>query len=153
MDVQEFKTKYPHLSHLEGNDLWNAMEDAWIVEHKDDKPKVVTDWKGNPLKEGDEFCFVKIMTGGFYKNAGIIFPDGKGGILKEIKFPDPIEEECWEVGEYNKVVKENGQLVYITKAGEWTFHQPISMLEFCSDSKHVLAIKGVSDMKDGSADR
>ncbi len=46
MDAQEFKTKYPHLSHLEGEALWNAMEDAWLYEHRDDKPKEVTDWKG-----------------------------------------------------------------------------------------------------------
>ena len=41
MDVQQFKTKYPHLSHLEGNDLWNAMEDAFLHEHKTDIPKEV----------------------------------------------------------------------------------------------------------------
>jgi len=28
MNAQEFKEKYPHLSHLEGNELWDAMEMA-----------------------------------------------------------------------------------------------------------------------------
>lgn len=153
MDAQEFKTKYPHLSHLEGNDLWNAMEYAWMYEHKDDKPKEITDWKGNVLKEGDEFCFIKIRTGGFLKNGSIIFPDGKGGILKEIKIPEKPDEDCWEVGNYKKVEKGEIGLFYTTKSGEYTFHQHISMLNFCGDSKHILAIRGVSDMQTDSADR
>lgn len=152
MDAQEFKTKYPHLQHLEGNDLWNAMEDAWMYEHKDDKPKEITDWKGNVLKEGDEFCFVKIRTGGFFKNSGWVIPNGEGTFTSHT-IPDEPEEDCWEVGEYTKVEKGDIGLFYTTKEGEYTFHQHISMLNFCGDSKHVLAIRGVSDMKDSSADR
>lgn len=149
MDVQEFKTKYPHLSHLDGNELWNAMEDACMYEHKDDKPKIITDWKGNVIKEGDEVCFIKIRTGGFFKNFGWMIPNGDGTFTSHT-IPDVPDEDCWEVGEYIKI--EEG-LRYTSKLGEYTFNQPISMLDFCMDSKHILAIKGVSDMKDGSADR
>lgn len=28
MTVEDFKQKYPHLAHLEGDALWNAMEDS-----------------------------------------------------------------------------------------------------------------------------
>ncbi len=27
MTIEEFKEENPHLAHLEGNELWNAMED------------------------------------------------------------------------------------------------------------------------------
>lgn len=149
MDVQEFKTKYPHLSHLEGDDLWNAMEDAWIVEHKDDKPKEITDWKGNVIKEGDEVCFIKIRTGGFFKNFSMCIPNGDGTFTTHT-LPDEPEKDCWEVGEYIKI--EQG-LRYTSKFGEYTFNQPISMLTILMDNKHILAIKGVSDMNKCSADR
>jgi hypothetical protein len=145
MDAQDFKTKYPHLSHLEGNDLWNAMEDAWIYEHKDDKPKEVTDWKGNVIKEGDEVCFIKIRTGGFFKNFGWMIPNGDGTYTSHT-IPDVPDEDCWEFGEYKKVwANKTGKLFYTSVLGEYILHQPISMLNFCGDSKHILAIKGVSD--------
>lgn len=42
MTTKEFKDKYPHYSHLEGNDLWNAMEDSllqtgdsWTADYSD----------------------------------------------------------------------------------------------------------------------
>lgn len=31
MDVKEFKQKYPHLAHLEGDALWDAMTQAMLV--------------------------------------------------------------------------------------------------------------------------
>jgi hypothetical protein len=34
MTVQEFKLKYPEYSHLEGDSLWNTMEDMFIQEAK-----------------------------------------------------------------------------------------------------------------------
>ena len=33
MTVIEFKERYPQYSHLEGNELWNKMEDVFILEH------------------------------------------------------------------------------------------------------------------------
>lgn len=35
MTTQEFKLKYPEYSHLEGDSLWNTMEDTFIKEAKD----------------------------------------------------------------------------------------------------------------------
>jgi hypothetical protein len=35
MTVQEFKLKYPQYSHLEGDSLWNTMEDMFIQEAKE----------------------------------------------------------------------------------------------------------------------
>ena len=31
MTVKEFKEQHPELSHLEGNELWNAMEDHMVA--------------------------------------------------------------------------------------------------------------------------
>ena len=42
MTTKEFKDKYPHYSHLEGDDLWNAMEfmllqssDSWTADYSE----------------------------------------------------------------------------------------------------------------------
>ena len=148
MDAQEFKTKYPHLSHLEGNDLWNAMEDAWMYEHKDDKPKVIADWKGNVVKPGDEICLIKIKDKSYFGKMGMMIP-GKGIVWSD-KEPEP-DKDCWKVGEYSKV---DENLCITTKHGDYTFTQPISIcMEFIDTTCLILAIKGVSDMQTGSADR
>lgn len=148
MTAPEFKAKYPHLSHLEGQDLSNSIVMAMLIESIEGKPKEVTDWKGNVLKEGDEFCFIKIRNASPFKNRSLIFPGGKIDGLQEIKIPDDPEEDCWEIGEYMKVEKEEFGLFYTTKLGESTIHKHISILNFCLDSNHILAIKGVSDFKD-----
>lgn len=144
MTTKEFKIKCPHLSHLEGNDLWNAMEDAYIHEHKDDKPEDVTDWKGNVIKEGDEVCFIKIKSGGIFKNMTWLIPNGDGSFSSRTIEDEP-EEDCWAVGEY--VLIEKG-LVYTSTIGDYTFTMPISGLTFCIQPGTILAIKGVSDMKE-----
>lgn len=113
-------------------------------EHKDDKPKDVTDWKGNVIKEGDEVCFIKIRTGSFFDNLGLLIPDGEGG-FSEYKTEEETEEDCWEVGDY--VTVERG-LKYTSTMGEYTFIMPISALVFFPKEKSILAIKGVSDMKE-----
>ena len=69
--------------------------------------------------------------------------------MKEIKMPDTPEEDCWEVSEYIKVEKD---LRYTTKIGEYTFNQPISMIDFALDKCHILAIKGVSNIQVGSSE-
>lgn len=143
MTTKEFKIKYPHLSHLEGNDLWNAMEDAYIYDHKDDKPKDVTDWKGNVIKEGDEVCFIKIRTGENFSNLSLLIPDGEGGFT-EYKTEEEPEEDCWEIGKYIKIEK---GLRYTVSMGEYTFNTPISSLAFF-EPNIILAIKGVSDTKE-----
>ena len=105
--------------------------------------KDITDWKGNTRKEGDEFCFIKIKTGNGFKNFGMLVHN-IDGTFKIHTIPNEPNEDCWEIGEYYKVLKENEQLMYITKIGEYTVHQPISMLEIDKE-RYVLAIKGISD--------
>lgn len=144
MTTQEFKDKYPHLSHLEGNELWNAMEDAMLYEQKDQPTKPVVDWMGNELKEGDEFCFIKVRAVGPFKNFGIMIPDGKGVFISQ-SIPDGVEEDCWYVGEYSKIEKGEMGLFYTSTFQGFTFHQHISLLHFCGSNESILAIKGVSD--------
>jgi len=144
MTPNEFKIKYPHLSHLGDNDLWDALEDAYIHEHKDDKPQGPTDWKGNVIKEGDEVCYIKIRTGSFFSNLGLLIPDEAGGYT-EYKMGEEPEEDCWEVGEYIKIGK---GLRYTSTIGEYTFNMLLTEPAFCIQPGTILAIKGVSDMKE-----
>lgn len=55
MTTKEFKDKYPHYSHLEGDDLWNAMENHLL----DDS----TGWTGD-YSEGYEEEFKHTMNNG-----------------------------------------------------------------------------------------
>lgn len=144
MTPQEFKKKYPHLAHLEGNALWDAMEDAWLFEHQNDNVKPITDWKGNLIKEGDEICVIRIVDRPMFTNMTLMIPKGLPGEFEAIKSPapDPEPKECWEIDEYKLVMP---GLMYESKAGEFTFHCHISMIHFLLDKDHVLAIKGVSD--------
>lgn len=147
MTPQDFKAKYPHLSHLEGSALWDAMEDSYIIEHANDKRKEVSDWKGNAIKEGDEICFIKIKTGSGFLSFSIMIPNGDGSYEK-IESPAEPEKDCWEVGEYLKVEKEGRYLFVNSKCGEYTVQQEISLLTFCMSERTILAIKGVSDSKE-----
>ena len=65
MTTQEFKEKYPNLSHLEGNDLWNAMEDSFLHEQSKnpiDYSGQIFDRKGKEIKDGDTIEVWKIDT-------------------------------------------------------------------------------------------
>lgn len=142
MTTQEYKLLKPEHANLEGEALWNAMEDYMIM-NGTPLTNDVFDWQGNLIKVGDDVCFIKIRTGGFFKNAAVMVPNGNGTFTTH-KIPDEPDVDCWEIGEYIKI--ENG-LRYTSKLGELTFNQPIGMLTFLMDSKHILAIKGVSDFK------
>jgi hypothetical protein len=39
MTVEEFKQDNPHLSHLEGDALWDAMERHWIIKYGHKPPE------------------------------------------------------------------------------------------------------------------
>lgn len=107
----------------------------------------LVDWMGNEIKEGHEVCFIKIKTGGYFRNASFFIPDGSGGHT-EHKIPDDPEEDCWEVGEYLKIIKDdNGILVYDIKGPNYSGRQLVCMLGWYVDTKYILAIKGVSDTK------
>lgn len=70
MTTQEFKEKYPHLAHLEGNDLWDAMERSMI------KPHVP--------KPGDDEIIKTIESQGFTFN----FTKGAVAAMKEFEAPE-----------------------------------------------------------------
>ena len=141
MTTQDFKDMYPHLSHLEGNDLWDAMEGAFMYEHKNDKPKVITDYLGNEVKSGMEICFIRVVDRQQFRFMGIYVGGEKFGEEEPIR-PD---KSCWNIGEYINV---ETNLTYTKEIGGYTFTAPISMLIFSTDfSTHILAIKGVSDNK------
>lgn len=53
MTVLEFKKKYPHLAHLEGDALWNAMEDSLWQNANWDPDEPIT------LSEEDEIQYQK----------------------------------------------------------------------------------------------
>ena len=109
--------------------------------------EIIKDWKGNIIKDGDEICFIKIRTGGFFKNFTVMIPNGDKTFTAHTVDDEP-DEDCWQIGDYIKIwSNENGQLFYTTKNGEWTFHQHFSMINFLGDSKSILAIKGISDKK------
>lgn len=139
MTTTEFKEKYPHLSHLEGNDLWNAMEDAYILEHKDDKPKIITDYLGNEVKCGMEICFIRVVDKQQFRFMGCMV----GGEMIGTPEPERPDVPCWEVGKYINV--EFG-MNYTENINGFELTAPISMLIFGTDfNTHILAIKGVSD--------
>lgn len=87
---------------------------------------IVTDWKGNQIKEGDEVCFIRVKTGGYFRNAAFLIPDGKGGHT-EHKIPDDPEEDCWIIEECIKIDK---GLTYTVSTGSYTITQHINMLKW-----------------------
>lgn len=55
MTTSEFKEKYPHLAHLEGNELWNAMEDSMFEGQNTDPNEPIE------LSEEDEIEYQKAL--------------------------------------------------------------------------------------------
>lgn len=53
MTIQEFKKEYPQYAHLDGNELWDIMEDEYIKAHPSDIVNEILDWKGNKVVAGD----------------------------------------------------------------------------------------------------
>lgn len=151
MTAPEFKEKYPHLAHLEGNDLWDAMEHAWMYEHRNDAPQKITDWIGNEVMEGQEICLIQFKRIAYFGNVSFLIPNGNGGHT-EIKSDKPPkeDEDCWEVGEYRKVYLLQGLPYISVKVGKYTFEQPLTMMvNFDIDKRTtILAIKGISDNKE-----
>lgn len=94
MTVQDFKDKNPHLSHLEGNELWDAMTMAVMKENKF-VPEPGDDEIVESIKEG-EYTF-NITKGAkrawdkftedwkppVFSNFGFLMPDGSEILLDE----------------------------------------------------------------------
>lgn len=141
MNVQEFKEKYPHLSHLEGDALWNAMEDSYLYEHRNDKPKVITDYLGNEVKDGMDICFITVIDKQQFRFMGYMI----GGEMKGSLEPERPDKPCFEKGEFYHL---NNGLNYTKKHGGITYTAPLSMLTFGQQPTQILAIKGISDTEE-----
>lgn len=106
MTTEEFKKKYPHYAHLEGNKLWDAMVKTWLQEHPQKKEPIlyietlkkdgytfdmhVTQsmldfWK--PFKEQAERIKEEGLgrPGFFYKGKMFWFDEEKQAFVEEIK--------------------------------------------------------------------
>jgi len=152
MDVQEFKDKYPDRANLEDDALWNAMEDAWIVEHKNDTPKEVTDWMGNEIKEGQNLVIINVLEK--HITVGWLIPAGisKSGKIEQVWNEPKPDESCWKIISEIKTIrniKTMNELGYldIQKEGDYTFYfydTIENIIHFLGDTK-ILAIKGISD--------
>lgn len=75
MTVEEFKNKYPQYSNLEGDELWNKVEDIVIEESKTNGGRWVPAWElGEENSEGkitsvnDEVITIHMRTPKFWIN-------------------------------------------------------------------------------------
>jgi uncharacterized Zn ribbon protein len=143
MTVEEFKNMFPEKSHLEGDELWNAMED-YMLKVKPYIPKPLTDWMGNLVKDGDTVIIIR--TRPFFRGEvkSINFQTGEEKLVAYI--PDNFQ---WEnIGEY-KMKKVGHVLMYDIFFGNGcTLTTSASMIDFGKQPTDVICIKGVSDDKD-----
>ena len=142
MTVEEFKNMFPEKSHLEGDELWNAMED-YMLKAKPYIPKPLTDWMGNLVKDGD--TVIVIRTRPFFRGE-IKLINFQTGEEKQVAYiPDNFQ---WEnIGEY-KIKRVGHALMYDTNICDCTFTRSISFIDFGKQSTDVICIKGISDDKD-----
>lgn len=146
MTVRQFKEQYPQFAHLQGNILWDKMEDVLI---KKRLPHLVYDWKGNQLKNGDWFCVIKVIQRQTMRFSGMMFLNGDGsiefgGTHAEPRIPD---YPCWEMGKYYEI--RNGNYTIESSDGT-TLMIGISILNFdlYQDDRFIIAIKGISDKQE-----
>lgn len=149
MTPQQFKEKYPQYNKLEDNQLWNTMEDVLGKLPKYQVSHEVKDWKGNILKPGDEFCYIRVINRQGMSFAGFIMFNEDGTTTIDTTHVEPKREDqpCWEVSEYHRV--DNKEYYYI-KTSFGTISSHISMINFdlMGIETTILAIKGISDNKE-----
>lgn len=144
MTVEEFKNMFPEKSHLEGDELWNAMED-YMLKVKPYIPKPLTDWMGNLVKDGDTVVI--------FRTRSFIQGDIMMGFLNSdkpmVKIGYIPNNFLWEnIGEY-KMKKVGHVLMYDIAFGDGcTLTSSASMIDFGKQPTDVICIKGVSDDKD-----
>ena len=137
MTVEEFKKKYPEKSHLEGDALWNAMEDC-MSKTSVDFNAPIKDWMGNEVKEGDivSRCTTRSIFG--RECALVNFKTGE-----KISFINP-NKFLWEMGEgylvkkYDEYLGIEQNIVIFPLYDFATFKSPSTLL----------CIKGVSDNRE-----
>jgi len=144
MIVEEFKNMFPEKAHLEGDALWNAMED-YQLKVNPYIPKPLTDWMGNLVKDGD--TLIVFRTRSFFQGDISVF------WFNSNKPPEIISHIpnnfLWEnIGEY-KIKKVGETILYDVKfADGFTLTMNASMINFGKQPTDVVCIKGVSDDKD-----
>jgi hypothetical protein len=148
MTAKEFKEKYPRFAHLEGEQLWNIMEDILFQDKRFQRPNEVKDWKGNILKEGHEFCIVKVIDRQTISFAGFaIFNEDGTTTLDtthaEERRPD---KPCWIPGEWYLA----GKCIHTFIIDGYTISISLSSLNFDLYERDdvILVIKGLSDSKE-----
>ena len=66
MTVSEFKLKYPEHANLEGDELWNKMEDVMLENSKpatpEDMKKFFAPHEGSPKKSMESYRMIFIDT-------------------------------------------------------------------------------------------
>lgn len=120
----------------------------------------ITDWKGNEIKEGMEVTIILVVKRDYMHNFVIWMPKGDKGYdeIRGKDKPDP-DENCWEPGEYLKVINENGILgcrrtVRVWERNEnntdWDTANVFMSLQMMLPSFNtcIIAIKGISDKED-----
>jgi hypothetical protein len=112
------------------------------------KPEVITDWKGNIVKVGDEVCLIKIKD--IKPQSEIWYPGFAGvegvhtvGVVQERE-----ETDCFEVLWYAEVIEVRGEPGIMVTMNNSPYPDTLrDVLMWYLDSRHVLGIKGVSDFK------
>jgi len=148
MTPQEFKERYPQYIKLEGNELWDTMEDVLSRLPQYQLPEEVKDWKGNLLKPGHEFCYIRVIDRQLIRFAGVMWIDGdKIEMDRRFEQPRREDEPCWKVGPYYKV-DWDGYFQVEVSFGILSSHISIINFDLKGDDTRILAIKGLSDNKE-----
>lgn len=142
ISVDEFKNMFPEKAHLEGDALWNAMED-YQYSIQDHTPKKLMDWMGNLVKEGDTVIVVRtrsFICGDIFMHE---FNSGKEPV-KIGRIPDNF---IWDILNEAEIILFDGRLMYESKYGETTWVMDAIMLSY-GQPTDIICIKGVSDDKE-----
>jgi len=143
MTSAEFKEANPEYAHLEGDELWNAMEDHFLANARPfEKPKDFFDWQGNKIKDGDEILVIR--TKPLFGKTQFCMMDTQTGALEVLSEYTP-PDRCWQLcGEY--IIEQRSDILWATnKEGEMRFTSPFSMITMFKQPTDIICIKGVSD--------
>jgi hypothetical protein len=147
MTPNEFKEKYPTWSHLEGNELWDKMEDVMLLEQIAASPAPpIVDWKGNVIEAEMSVVFISTFIQEqeyrmMYLDMAAI--DATPPDVPVLKIP---AERVWKAS--TPVVLQsspNGSLYYNLVTDTYTCKVPLSFAMFFKQDSEHLAIVGVSD--------
>ena len=145
MTTNEFKKMFPDKAHLEGDALWNAMED-YFLEIKPTKPdsNPLVDWMGNTIKAGHIVCV--------FRTRSFIRGPIMGGFMNSDTPMEQIgyipDKFLWELVREYVISYRNGKLRLTAEIGDVTMEMEADMAFFGNQPTDVVCIKGLSDDKD-----